>query len=249
MRPAEPDVRVCADARDLSQRASAAAAAIIVDAVDHHGRCSLVLSGGRTPRALYDLLASTYRDHIPWSSVHLFWGDERYVDPADAASNYRMARESLLDHVPLPAGNIHPMPTRLVSPDAAAREYERDIRAHVGGRRPPFDLVLLGLGDEGHTASLFPHSTALEETERWVVAVTVPATPPTRLTLTLPAIMAADRIFVLVSGRAKAHALARVLDPASAPRDYPAAALRSARGMVTWWTDRAAAGDSTGVDA
>ena len=249
MRPAEPDVRVCADARDLSERAAAATAAIIAEAVNRHGRCSLVLSGGGTPRALYELLASTYRDQIPWSAVHLFWGDERYVDPADAASNYRMAREALLDHVPLPDRNIHPMPTGLVSPDAAAREYERDVRADVGSQSPPFDLVLLGLGEEGHTASLFPHSTALEETQRWVVAVTVPAEPPTRLTLTLPAITAADRIFVLVSGRTKAAALARVLDSASAPRDYPAAALRSARGMVTWWIDREAANDSTGADA
>jgi 6-phosphogluconolactonase len=246
MRPAEPDVQVCADARDLSERAAAAAAAIIADAVSRHGRCSLVLSGGRTPRALYELLASTYRDQIPWAAVHLFWGDERYVDPTDAASNYRMARESLLDHVPVPDRNVHPMPTGLASPEAAAREYERDIRAGAGS---PFDLVLLGMGDEGHTASLFPHSTALEETERWVVAVTVPAEPPTRLTLTLPPITAADRIFVLVSGRAKAPALARVLDPASAPRDYPAAALRSARGRVTWWIDRDAANGSPGVDA
>jgi 6-phosphogluconolactonase len=140
------------------------------------------------------------------------------------------------------------MLTRLASPDAAARDYERALRDEVGRQQPPFDLVLLGLGDEGHTASLFPHSVALEETARWVVAVKVAAEPPTRLTLTLPAITAANRIFVLVSGLAKARALARVLDPASAPRDYPAAALRSAPGIVTWWVDRDAAFGSTGVD-
>ena len=245
---AEPDVRVCADAHDLSERAAAATAATITDAIRRHGRCSLVLSGGQTPRALYERLASTYRDQIPWSQVHVFWGDERYVEPEAAASNYRMARESLLDHVPLPVRNVHPMPTRLAPPDAAARDYERTLRAEVGRQQPPFDLVLLGIGDEGHTASLFPDSVALEETARWVVAVTVPAEPPTRLTLTLPAITAANRIFVLVSGLTKARALARVLDPASALRDYPAAALRLAPGIVTWWVDRDAVYGSTGVD-
>ncbi len=136
---AEPDVRVCADARDLSERAAAATAATITDAVGRHGRCSLVLSGGHTPRALYEQLASTYRDQIPWSEVHVFWGDERYVEPEAAASNYRMARESLLDHVPLPVRNVHPMPTRLAPPDAAARDYERTLRAEVGRQQPPFE--------------------------------------------------------------------------------------------------------------
>jgi 6-phosphogluconolactonase len=244
LRPAEPDVRVCADAHDLTERAAAATATTIADAVHRHGRCLLVFSGGQTPRGLYERLASTYRDQIPWSQVHAFWGDERYVEPDAAASNYRMVRESLLDRVPLPPRNVHPIPTGAASPEAAARDYERAIRAEVGGT-PAFDLVLLGLGEEGHTASLFPHSAALEETARWVVAVNVPAEPPTRLTLTLPAITAAARIFVLVSGVAKAAALARVLDPASSIRDYPAAALRAAAGRVTWWVDRDAAKDST----
>ena len=110
---AGPDVRTCADARELSERAAAATVATIADAVTRHGRCSLVFSGGNTPRALYALLASTYRDQIPWSQVHAFWGDERYVPPDDSASNYRMARESLLEQVPLPFQNIHPMPTHL----------------------------------------------------------------------------------------------------------------------------------------
>jgi 6-phosphogluconolactonase len=246
LRLAEPDVRVCADARDLSEQAAAATATTIGDAVRRHGRCFLVLSGGHTPRALYERLASTYRDQIPWSQVHAFWGDERYVAPDAAASNYRMVRESLLDRVPLPPRNVHPMPTGLASPDAAARDYERTIRDEVGGA-PAFDLVLLGLGEEGHTASLFPHSIALDETARWVVAVSVPAEPPTRLTLTLPAITAAARIFVLVSGVAKSPALAHVLDPASSIRDYPAAALRAAAGRVTWWVDRDAATNSTGA--
>ena len=240
--PAGPDVRTCADARDLSERAAEATVATIANAVTRHGRCSLVLSGGNTPRALYSLLASsTYRDQIPWSQVHVFWGDERYVPSDDAASNYRMARESLLEQVPLPFQNIHPMPTHFQLPEAAAHDYERTLREQAGRQRPLFDLMLLGLGEDGHTASLFPRSPALQETTRWVVAVTVPAEPPTRLTLTLPAIAAAARVFVLVSGTGKSDALTHVLSPKADPSDYPAAGLPSARGIVTWWVDRDAA--------
>jgi 6-phosphogluconolactonase len=240
----EPDVRVCADARELSERAAAATAAAIMDAVGRRGRCSLVFAGGHTPRGLYEQLASTYRDRIAWPQLDAFWGDERYVAPDAPASNYRMVRESLLDHVPLPAGNVHPMPTDTASPDAAAREYERTLRAALGST-PAFDLLLLGLGEDGHTASLFPHSIALDERTRWVVAVTGPAEPRTRLTMTFPAITAAHRLFMLVSGRQKASALAHVLDPAARVNDYPAAALRAAGRKVTWWVDRDAATDLT----
>jgi 6-phosphogluconolactonase len=238
----QPDVRICADARELSERAAAATVATIAGAVTRHGRCSLVFSGGNTPRALYALLASTYRDQIPWAQVHAFWGDERYVPSDDSASNYRMAREALLEQVPLPFQNIHPMPTHLSSAEAAAHEYERTLRAEVGGHRPPFDLMLLGMGEDGHTASLFPRSPALRETTRWVAAVTVPAAPSARLTLTLPAIATAARIFVLVSGPGKAGALAHVLSPGADPDDYPAAGLPSTSGLVTWWVDSDAAG-------
>jgi 6-phosphogluconolactonase len=151
-----------------------------------------------------------------------------------------MARESLLDRVPLPASNIHPMPTQSASPNTAAGDYERTMRAEAGSHRPPFDLVLLGLGPDGHTASLFPHSPALNETTRWVVAVTAPVEPVTRLTLTLPAIVSAARVFVLVSGTSKARALEHVLSPATNRDSYPAAGLRSAGRSVTWWVDRAA---------
>ena len=234
------DLRVCADARDLSEQAAAATADTIVDAVRRHGRCSFVLSGGNTPRALYRLLASKYRDRIPWPQVHVFWGDERDVPPDDPASNYRMARESLLDHVTIPARNIHPIPTQGPSPDAAAGDYERTLRVEAGRLNLRFDLVLLGLGEDGHTASLFPGSPALHETARWVVAVTAPVKPSSRLTLTFPAITSAARIFVLVSGAGKADAFARVLSPAADLNAYPAAGLRSAGGSVTWWVDRAA---------
>ena len=171
----EPDVRVFADVHELSMQAGQAAARTISESVRGAGRCSLVLSGGNTPRSLYGLLASEFRDQIPWAHVHVFWGDERYVAPDDPDSNYRMAKETLLDHVPCPAGNVHPMPTHFPSADAAARDYENTLRNYFGTDWPHFDLSLLGLGEEGHTASLFPGSPALGELTRWVVAVKTPA--------------------------------------------------------------------------
>jgi 6-phosphogluconolactonase len=237
----KPDVRICADVNELSLRAAETAASAIDDAVRGRGRCSLVLSGGSTPRTLYGLFATEFRDRIPWTHVHVFWGDERYVSPHDPDSNYRMAKESLLDHVPCPAGNIHPMPTGFPSPDAAARDYERTLRSYFGTDPACFDLILLGLGEEGHTASLFPGSPALGERTRWVVAVEAHARPPLRLTLTFPALTRAASIYVLAAGSKKAQALHHVLSEIPDPNTYPAAGLRSAEGTLIWWVDRDAA--------
>ena len=237
----KPDVRICADVNELSLRAAETAVGTIGDAVRHHGRCSLVLSGGSTPRTLYTLLASEFRDRIPWTHVHVFWGDERYVLPHDPDSNYRMAKEVLLDHVTCPAENIHPMPTYFPSADDAARDYEDTLRGYFGTPSPHFDLILLGLGEEGHTASLFPGSPALGERTRWVVAVNASARPPLRLTLTLPALTAAANIHVLVAGSTKAGALQHVLTGIPDPSTYPAAGLRFTEGTLIWWVDRGAA--------
>jgi 6-phosphogluconolactonase len=238
----KPDVRVCADVNELSLRAAEATANTINDAVRHRGRCSFVLSGGSTPSTLYALLASEFREQIPWTRVHMFWGDERYVSADDPDSNYRMAKETLLDHVPCPAGNIHPMPTHFPSPDDAARDYEQALRSYFGTDWPHFDLILLGLGEEGHTASLFPGSPALEERTRWVVAVRAPAKPPMRLTLTLPALTRAANIYVLAAGSKKTGALHHVLTGTPDPNTYPAAGIRSTEGRLIWWVDREAAG-------
>jgi 6-phosphogluconolactonase len=235
------DVRVCADVNELSLRSAELAVTAINDAVRHHGRCALVLAGGTTPRTLYGLLAGRFRDEIPWARVHVFWSDERYVPADDRDSNYRMARETLLDHVPCPAGNVHPMPTSSASPDAAARDYERTLGDYFGADWPRFDLVLLGLGEEGHTASLFPESPAVREQARWVVAVNVAATPPVRLTLTLPILTRAANIYVLAAGTKKAGALHHVLAGTPDPNVYPAAGLRSTKGTLIWWVDRDAA--------
>ena len=237
-----PDMRVCADLADLSRRAAAAAVGRINDAVQTGGTCSIVLSGGSTPRTLYHLLASQFPAQIPWAHVHLFWGDERYVPPEDPRSNFRMAKETLLDHVCCPAANVHTMPTHFSDADVAARDYERTLRTCFDGEWPDFDLVLLGLGDDGHTASLFPGSLALAEKTRWVVATKVPAEPPLRLTLTLPALTRAATIYVLVAGSNKAHALRQVLEGVGDWIRYPAAGIRLGTGTVIWWADRDAAG-------
>jgi 6-phosphogluconolactonase len=237
------DLRVFRDVQELSLRAAEATVRTINGAVDRTQRCSVVLSGGSTPRTLYGLLASRFRDRVPWARVHIFWGDERYVPHSDAGSNYRMAANVLLDHVPCPAANVHPMPTHLTPPDAAARDYEKTLSEYFGGGPPRFDLLLLGLGAEGHTASLFPGAAALAERRRWVVAETVPAHPPMRLTLTVPALTRSAHTFFLVTGSDKADALHHALVPAADPHSCPAAAIRPTEGTVTWWVDREAAAD------
>ncbi|MFN4033885.1 MAG: 6-phosphogluconolactonase [Fimbriimonadales bacterium] len=168
--------------------------------------CSLLLSGGKTPEPLYLLLAARrYRNALDWSRVHLFWGDERYVPHDDPQSNYYFAYETWLRKANLPEANIHPMPTHYADPDEAARAYESELRRYFGAEAtlPMFDLVLLGVGDDGHIASLFPNSTALEETERWVVPSLAPTEPRQRLTVTLPALNAARPVWFLVSGERK----------------------------------------------
>jgi 6-phosphogluconolactonase len=237
---AKSDVRVCSDLADVSRRVAEAAVHTINDAVRTAGTCSIVLSGGSTPRTLYGLLASRFRAQIPWANVQVFWGDERYLPCEDPRSNYRMAKEMLLDHVPCPTANIHPMPTHFSSADVAARDYERTLRNHFVEDWPHFDLVLLGIGDDGHTASLFPGSVALAERARWVVAAQAPVEPRLRLTLTLPALTRAAAVHVLVAGATKAAALRHVLEAAGDWIKYPAAGIRLGKGSVTWWADREA---------
>ena len=228
----------------LADAVASAVAQAATDAVARGARCSLLLSGGSTPRATYERLATHYRQRVPWLDVHLFWGDERFVPLTDPRSNYRMAREALVEWVPCPPANVHPIPTGLPSPEAAARRYEDTLRAHFAEGRPAFDLVLLGLGEDAHTASIFPGSPALDEPARWVMGVDAPAVPSRRITLTMRALTAAAQLFVVVSGAGKADALRRATDPASDPSRYPAAALQSAGGRVVWWADRDAAPNS-----
>jgi 6-phosphogluconolactonase len=186
-------------------------------------------------------VAEELRDRIPWSSVHVFWSDERYVPPDHPDSNVRMAREALLDAVPLPPRNLHLPDTTLSNPDEAAQRYEEEIGRHLRGGAC-LDWVLLGLGDDGHVASLFPGSPALGEEQRWVVAVRAsPKPPPTRLTMTPPILNSAREIHFLVQGHEKAEALGTAVSDSSLPPRLPAQAVRPQTGRITWWVDAAAA--------
>ena len=235
------DVRVVRDGNALSALAAAATVELINAAIAARGRCSLALSGGDTPRGLHRLLGSQYRDHISWANVHIFWGDDRYVPADHPESNYRMARETLLDHVPCPAENIHPMPTHFSSAAEAAATYEKTLRMHFDGADgPAFDLNILGIGEDAHTASVFPASAAVDERDRWVMDVRTNAAIATRLTLTLPALSQSINIHVLVAGAAKASAMRRALATDPDPHRYPASGIRRGAGVV-WWVDQAAA--------
>ena len=243
-KPSKPEIRISPDLAAVSRAAAQAITERIRLRTDAGELFTLVLSGGETPRALYQLLATEFRDQIDWTKVHLFWGDERYVHRTDPRSNFRMVKESLLDHVSLPAANVHPMPTELPHPEEAALEYEAFLRKFFHSPPeswPAFDLILLGLGGEGHTASLFPRSPALGEQQRWIVSVRVPAEPPLRLTLTLPALNHASQIYFLASGVKKAQAVRAGTSAATSDGSCPAALVRPQNGNLIWWIDQAAA--------
>ncbi len=241
--PGKRDLRVYRDLETLSRAAAEELASIGQAAVEEHGRFTIALSGGQTPRPLYELLAREYRALVPWWKTEVFWGDERYVSPEDPLSNLRMAKEALLDHVPIPRDHVHPMPTLLPDIEEAAEAYEETLMSHFHGPWPRFDLMLLGMGADGHIASLFPHNTALEEEARLVTAVRAEeADPPLRLTLTLPAMNHAANIHFLIAGASKASALARALAPRADLNASPAAGVRPADGRVVWWVDEGAAG-------
>lgn len=237
-------------AEDAAQRFARAAG----DAVNSRGTFVVALSGGTTPRSLYAQLAGPlYASSVPWPLVQVLWGDERCVPPDHAASNYRMAREALLDHVPIPATNVHRIHGE-DDPIMAARAYEQTLRGVLGTPQGPpgdvpearIDLVLLGLGDDGHTASLFPGAPVVTEGEPWVVAHRTPTEPPWRVTLTPVIINAAAEILFLVSGEGKAAIVARVLEGPLRPAELPAQLIAPTQGRVHWLLDAAAARDLEG---
>jgi len=205
-----------------------------------YGSFTLVLAGGNTPRQLYELLAAPpFTGTMPWSSMHLFWGDERWVAPNHPHSNFGMAAKSLLAHIDIPAANIHQIRTDLRSPEAAAAAYEKELRdffINSVQKNPGFDMVLLGMGTDGHTASLFPDSLVLNITDRLVAAVRAPkASPPVdRITLTLPALNKANDVLFLISGREKTEIMQSIIEErAKSGRLYPAARIRP-RNRLMW---------------
>jgi len=211
-------------------------------AMEESGRFAVALSGGATPKRMLELLATPeYSTRIDWKRVHVFWSDERCVPPGDAGSNFGMAQQALLAHVPLPEANVHRMPGEL-DPQEGAAAYDQLLRAFLTATKP-FDLVYLGLGADGHTASLFPHSRALEERQRWCVAnhVDDAAVATWRLTLTYPVINAARAVMFLVQGSDKADIVARVLRGPADVQTFPAQGVHPANGTLTWMLDAHAA--------
>lgn len=262
---ASASLEVYADRRALHHAAAEHVVAVSTACVREQGRCTIALAGGATPNGLYELLATKpFRSRVPWNALHLFWGDERCVPPDDPRSNYRAAYELLLSHVPVPASQVHRMQGE-IDPGDAARAYEDELREHFGtphgaarftaGTR--FDLVLLGLGTDGHTASLFPDGDAQREQERWVAAAYARSAAMWRVTLTPAVINAAARIQFLVSGSEKRAILHEILTREAGvhsgsdtrragtrrPR-YPAELIAPLDGIVQWLTDRAAAPDA-----
>lgn len=210
--PQQARFEVLPDAESLARRV---ADWLLAEAIAKQGSFAVSLSGGSTPRLLYTVLAKPpYLERFPWPLAHWFWGDERFVPHDNELSNYRMAKDALLSRVPIPAGNIHPIPTEAVTPNEAAAAYAHSLKSfygseHLDPSRPLFDVTLLGLGSDGHTASLFPGSPALEERTAWVAAVTGPGSD-LRLTLALPALNSSRHVVFLVAGKEKRTMLDRL---------------------------------------
>ena len=245
---------VADDEVELASRAADRISHLIADAVDAHGSAIVSLTGGTTPRLLYSALADSrqpWRGHIPWSQLQLFWGDERHVPPDDSRSNYRTAKITLLDHVPVPADHVHRIRGELPDAHQAAADYERiltDVESGLG-RIPLFDLMLLGVGEDAHIASLFPGSELLTphtqpgagQPPRRVAATWAPHLATWRITLTPETILDSRAIVVLVAGAGKADAVRAALREPLDVQKYPAQLLRSAEDRVEWFVDRAAA--------
>jgi 6-phosphogluconolactonase len=235
-------VLIYADAEAVARAAAENFVALARKSAGESGHFSVALSGGSTPRRIYELLASDeFASRVDWSKVHAFFGDERCVPPDDDASNYRMARETLLSRVAIPPQNVHRM---IGEGDALAnaRLYEDELRAFFGDASlPRFDLIMLGLGEDGHTASLFPESPALDERAAWVVANRVEKLGAYRLTLTAPVISHAANVMFVATGAGKAERLREIIEGVREPQRLPAQLIRPTGGALTWYVDRAAA--------
>jgi 6-phosphogluconolactonase len=240
-------IHIFPDLDALSHRAAERLIALAQECINSKRHFSLCLSGGNTPRRLYRLLATEYLTQLDWNNIHLFWGDERWVPPNHLDSNYAMAYQELISLVPIPATNIHRIPAEINPPEQAALVYEQEIKKYFFSQgkdisQASFDLVLLGLGTDGHTASLFPNDPILNEENKLVAAVTAPdyLQPRQRITLTLPILNLANQIFFLVSGEDKKPVLRSILsNQEEASRLYPAARIQS-QNLVEWFVDKPA---------
>jgi 6-phosphogluconolactonase len=236
------DVRVHADVDEQCSAAARFVVGELASALTRAPRASFALAGGSTPKRLFERLVAEHARALDWSRVHWFFGDERCVPFDSPDSNFRAAREALFAPLAIPRSSIHPMPAEAADHDAAARAHERELRDFFGADAT-FDVAMLGMGEDGHVASLFPGEPALAERERWVVHVETRAKPPPhRLTLTLPVFALSRTVFFLLGGDSKRDALRRVLAPRDdVDRALPAARV-TARERVVWFVDRAAHG-------
>jgi len=245
---ASTELKVYRDADRLAEKAAARIARAAAESIRHRGRFTLVLAGGSTPRKTYSLLAGGEGDvSLDWSRTFLFFGDERHVPPDDPRSNYRMAHESLLAIAPIAADQVLPIETDLPTAGQCADSYSSALVKFFGlptGSMPIFDLILLGLGDDGHTASLFPGAKALDVNDRIATSSPPGVLPPPvdRITLTYPALNAARQVMFLVAGANKAEALRDIVEGGAGRQKRPAAGIRPESGRLTWLVDQAAAG-------
>jgi 6-phosphogluconolactonase len=244
------ELRSYTDAESLAHGAAEQILEVAIRAIASRGRFSLALAGGSTPRATYAALAAEpFASQLEWAHTNVFWSDERCVPPDDPDSNYGMARNALLDHVPIPAANVFRIRGES-EPQRAAEEYETTLQTFfsspseqsgLDSSADRFDLILLGLGADGHTASLFPRTSGVRETERWVTSHYVGKVDAWRVTFTPPLINRADHVFFLVSGANKARRLKDVLTGPYRPNDFPAQIVQPAKGELLWLVDGAAA--------
>jgi 6-phosphogluconolactonase len=234
-------LKICKDLDELSRSGAQILVQAAQSAVKARGSFSLVLSGGNTPRRLYEILAGPpYRDEMPWRKTHIFWGDERCVPAEDERNNAHMARQVLLERVPIPDEQIHPIASSL-PPSKAAEAYQNTLKVYFNGNPARFDFVLLGLGENGHTASLFPETGVLDEKYDWACEVYVPSLQMWRVTLTAPLLNQARKIVFLVSGASKAQVLDQVIHGARRPEQLPAQLIQPQDGELLWLVDRPAA--------
>jgi 6-phosphogluconolactonase len=235
-------IEVWRDLAEISERASELLIGVARESASEKGRFTVALSGGSTPKALYGLLATEAKSsRSPWEATHVFWTDERCVPPTDSESNYRMAHEALLAHVNVPAEQVHRMRGE-DDPQQAAKSYAAELEKSFGPGDPRFSLILLGMGDDGHIASLFPSSPALADKTHTVAANYVEKLPTPRLTMTLRTLNAAETVIFLISGPTKAKALLAVFDSkAKNDSSIPARLIKPNKGELIWLIDEAAA--------
>jgi 6-phosphogluconolactonase len=239
-----PEIRVLPTPQELFQAAAEQFVELANEAISNRGRFAVALSGGSTPKTLYALLAERFASSVDWQKTFFFWGDERHVPPDHAESNFRMAYEAMLSKLPIPTENIFRVRAEEADANPAAEEYEQTLKQFFQvrpGEFPRFDLIHLGMGPDGHTASLFPGTQALRERTRWVVANWMEKFQTFRITLTLPVLNNARCVTFLVTGSEKAGTLHQVLERTATGSEFPSNLIQPSNGKVVWMVDKAAA--------